>query len=39
MRMDIIDPPALPVPPKKDIGYHVKERRGRYITRQTLQSA
>ncbi len=28
--MDIIDPPALPEPPKKHIGYHVKEGRGRY---------
>lgn len=36
--MDIIDPPALPVAPKKDIGFQVKERRGRYVTRQTLQT-
>ena len=29
--MDIIDPPALPAPPpKKGIGYQVKEARGRY---------
>jgi len=28
--MDIIDPPALPEPPKKDIGFQVKERRARY---------
>ena len=31
--MDIIDPPALPAPPKKDIGYHVKESKARYRTR------
>jgi hypothetical protein len=29
--MDIIDPPALPVPPQKDIGFHVKESRRRYV--------
>ena len=29
--MDIIDPPALPEPPKKDIGFHVKESPGRYV--------
>ena len=28
--MDIIDPPALPAPPKKDIGFHVKESKARY---------
>ena len=34
--MDIIDPPALPAPPeppKKDIGFHVKETKARYRTR------
>lgn len=31
--MDIIDPPALPEPPRKDIGYHVKEVTARYVTR------
>ncbi len=31
--MDIIDPPALPAPPKKDIGFHVKESKERYRTR------
>ena len=31
--MDIIDPPALPEPPKKEIGFHVKETRARYRTR------
>jgi hypothetical protein len=32
--MDIIDPPALPEPPpKKGIGFQVKERRGRYRSR------
>jgi hypothetical protein len=31
--MDIIDPPALPVPPKKGIGFHVKESRARYRIR------
>jgi phage regulator Rha-like protein len=40
--MDIIDPPALPEPPKKDIGFHLKEARGRYAPRRrrdyTLQS-
>ena len=30
--MDIIDPPALPEPPKKRIGYGVKERRAKYRT-------
>ena len=29
--MDIIDPPTLPEPPKKDIGFRVKEGRGRYV--------
>ena len=29
--MDIIDPPALPVLPQKDIGFHVKESRRRYV--------
>lgn len=29
--MDIIDPPALPEPPKKEIVFHVKEGRSRYI--------
>jgi len=28
--MDIIDPPALPAPPKKGIGFQVKEARARY---------
>ena len=40
--MDIIDPPALPAPPKKDIGFQLKEARGRYATHRkrehTLQS-
>jgi hypothetical protein len=40
--MDIIDPPTLPEPPKKDIGFQIKEARTRYATRrrrdQTLQS-
>ena len=32
--MDIIDPPSLPEPPpKKGIGFQVKERRGHYRTR------
>ena len=31
--MDIIDPPVLPEPPpKKGIGFQIKERRGRYRT-------
>ncbi len=29
--MDIIDPPSLPAPPKKDIGFHIKESPGRYV--------
>ena len=40
--MDIIDPPALPEPPKKDIGFQIKEAKGRYATHHkreyTLQS-
>ena len=36
--MDIIDPPALPEPPpKKDIGFQVKERGNRYRTSTTRQ--
>ena len=31
--MDIIDPPALPEPPKKEIRFHVKEACGRYTRR------
>jgi hypothetical protein len=31
--MDVIDPPALPAPPRKSIGFHVKERPARYHTR------
>jgi len=31
--MDIFDPPALPEPPKKEIGFRVKESAGRYRTR------
>jgi ORF6N domain len=31
--MDIIDPPALPEPRKKEIGFHVKEACGRYAAR------
>ena len=31
--MDIIDPPALPEPPKKEIGFQVKEGKGRYVVR------
>jgi len=31
--MDIIDPPALPEPPKKDIGFQIKEARSRYRVR------
>ena len=31
--MDIIDPRALPEPPKKEIGFHVKEAKGRYRVR------
>jgi hypothetical protein len=35
--MDIIDPPALPAPPpKKGIGYQVKEARGRYGVRYAI---
>ncbi len=29
--MDIIDPPALPEPPKKPIGFQVKESKARYL--------
>ena len=31
--MDIIDPPALPEPPKKGIGFQVKEAKARYRIR------
>jgi hypothetical protein len=31
--MDIIDPPALPAPPKKQIGFQVRERAARYVVR------
>jgi phage regulator Rha-like protein len=31
--MEIIDPPALPEPPTKDIGFRVKEAKARYIAR------
>jgi len=31
--MDIIDPPALPDPPKKEIGFQVKEGKARYVVR------
>jgi hypothetical protein len=31
--MDIIDPPALPEPPKKGIGFQVKERGARYAAK------
>jgi hypothetical protein len=31
--MDIFDPPVLPEPPKKEIGFRVKESAGRYRTR------
>jgi len=31
--MAVIDPPALPEPPKKDIGFQVKEARSRYRVR------
>ena len=37
--MDIIDPPAGPEPPKKEIGFQVRERRAKYRTRQKRQSA
>jgi hypothetical protein len=31
--LDLIDPPALPEPPKKEIGFQVKEARARYRVR------
>jgi hypothetical protein len=31
--MDLIDPPALPEPPRKSIGFRVKERSVRYHVR------
>jgi len=31
--MDITDPPALPEPPKKELGFQVKERKARYAMR------
>jgi hypothetical protein len=35
--MDIIDPPALPQPPKKQIGFHVKESHARYAVRRKFK--
>jgi hypothetical protein len=29
--MDMIDPPELPVPPRKTIGFQVKERPAKYL--------
>jgi len=37
--MDIIDPPALPEPPKKQIGFQVKEASGRYHVRSRWHSS
>jgi hypothetical protein len=37
--MDIIDPPALPEPPKKRIGFQAKESRGRYVARRKRNNA
>ena len=34
--MDIIDPPALPEPPKKEIGFQVKEGKARYVVRRRI---
>ncbi|HEX4706567.1 MAG TPA: ORF6N domain-containing protein [Candidatus Udaeobacter sp.] len=31
--MDLIDPPPLPEPPKREIGFHVKEARSHYVVR------
>ncbi|MGD1018323.1 MAG: ORF6N domain-containing protein [Verrucomicrobiia bacterium] len=36
--MDIIDPPALPEPPKKDIGFRVKESPRRYVAHRIKNS-
>jgi hypothetical protein len=36
--MDIIDPPALPEPPKKDIGFQVKESPRRYVAHRRKNS-
>ena len=35
--MDIIDPPALPEPPKKRIGFQVKEGKARYVVRRNTK--
>jgi hypothetical protein len=35
--MDIIDPPAGPEPPKKEIGFHVRERRTAYLAKPRKQ--
>jgi hypothetical protein len=37
--MDIIDPPALPESPKKDIGFQMKEARSRYAVRRGMNHA
>jgi hypothetical protein len=37
--MDIIDPPALPEPPKKQIGFQVKEGKARYKTQRRLRTS
>lgn len=37
--MDIIDSPALPEPPRKQIGFQAKEGRGRYVARRSAREA
>ena len=36
--MEIIDPPALPEPPRKQIGFQVHEKRGTYSTHRRIRS-
>lgn len=36
---DLLNPPAGPEPPEKEIGYHIRERRAAYRTQQKRQSA
>jgi hypothetical protein len=34
---DLLNPPAGPEPPKKEIGFQVKESKGRYVVRRKTE--